>query len=180
MLSRNILFQGSILVRFGGIPLSVEEAYLTLLNDGLTVEEYNVFAHLTRLGYILRPFTDPYWKQSSPCVARILLLSSCFDVSQPHSHRLRTENQVEWPKRFKKETKIVEERRLFATGPWYLFRKACKGMKKKFLLFTDQGNPFYILFRKVPYPIMNPLWIQRPFPQMYLTRIQHKYNALLN
>ena len=60
MLDMNIVLQGSILVRFGGVPMSIEEAYLTLLSEDLTVEEYNVFAHLTRLGYILRPFTDPY------------------------------------------------------------------------------------------------------------------------
>ena len=60
MLDMNIVLQGSILVRFGGVPMSIEEAYLTLLSEDLTVEEYNVFAHLTHLGYILRPFTDPY------------------------------------------------------------------------------------------------------------------------
>ena len=132
MLDMNIVLQGSILVRFGGVPMSIEDAYLTLLSEDLTVEEYNVFAHLTRLGYILGPFTDPYWNQSSRCVARICCCTVVLIYSQTQCHWLRAENQVGWSKCFQKETKNVEGKNFFVE--WgYSAWKAFKSRKTKLL-----------------------------------------------
>ena len=39
-------------VSYGGIPLSIQQAYSRLHGD-LTMGEYQVYAHLMRLGYIV-------------------------------------------------------------------------------------------------------------------------------
>lgn len=55
-------------VYYNGLPLSIQEAYTKFMGPDLSLEEYQVFAHLRRLGYVvLRQETEleitPYEKQ---------------------------------------------------------------------------------------------------------------------
>ncbi|XP_067672347.1 tRNA-splicing endonuclease subunit Sen54-like isoform X2 [Haliotis asinina] len=40
-------------VYYGGVPLSIQEAYVRLLGEDVSVEEYQTYAHLRRLGYVV-------------------------------------------------------------------------------------------------------------------------------
>ncbi|XP_071106541.1 tRNA-splicing endonuclease subunit Sen54-like [Haliotis cracherodii] len=40
-------------VYYGGVPLSIQEAYVRLLGVDISVEEYQTYAHLRRLGYVV-------------------------------------------------------------------------------------------------------------------------------
>ncbi len=45
----------------GGMPLSLQEAYPTLLGAGrVPVEHYQVYAHLSRFGFIVRRHLGRY------------------------------------------------------------------------------------------------------------------------
>ena len=48
------------MIMYKNVVLTVEECFSMLLDDRLNVEQYQVFAHFTRLGYILRPFVETY------------------------------------------------------------------------------------------------------------------------
>ena len=66
MISSNVeLFvysQGSIWLHYKGVALSMQEAYGVILGDEVSMEQYHVFAHFTRLGYTLRRYAGPYVK----------------------------------------------------------------------------------------------------------------------
>ena len=41
-------------IYYGEVPLSLKQAYATLLGNCMRIEQYQVYAHLTRFGYILQ------------------------------------------------------------------------------------------------------------------------------
>lgn len=53
-----LLFQGSLEVSFGGVPLSIQRAYAVLLGSLVPIHHYHTFAHLCRYGYIVRRHSD--------------------------------------------------------------------------------------------------------------------------
>ena len=65
---------------YKGVVLSIEECYSVLLDEQqLSLEQYQVFAHFTRLGYVLRPFVQTYVRPSI-CVAVLLYKHSYIHV----------------------------------------------------------------------------------------------------
>jgi hypothetical protein len=40
-------------VQYKGLPLSIQEAYRCFLNSTITLEQYQVYSHLRRLGYVI-------------------------------------------------------------------------------------------------------------------------------
>ena len=52
--------QGSLEVYWAGVVLSMETAYSLLLGSTVPLHRYHVFAHLCRLGYIVRRHSNRY------------------------------------------------------------------------------------------------------------------------
>ena len=56
-----VSLQGVLEIYHGGVPLSLQQAYGILLACGdLRVDQYQVYAHLCRLGYIVRRHVAVY------------------------------------------------------------------------------------------------------------------------
>jgi len=45
--------QNVVQVWYEGLPLSIQEAYSIMLEDTVSLEYYQVYAHLRRIGYVV-------------------------------------------------------------------------------------------------------------------------------
>ncbi|XP_015281124.1 PREDICTED: tRNA-splicing endonuclease subunit Sen54 [Gekko japonicus] len=87
---------GSIQLFYKDLPLSVQEAYETLLSQvSMSLLKYQVFSHLKRLGYIVLRFhssaiTTPYERQ--------LNLGSHYQNAKQHHHKRKRSSSPRKPK----------------------------------------------------------------------------------
>jgi tRNA-splicing endonuclease subunit Sen54 len=47
------ILQGVLEIWYLGLPLSIQEAYSTLIGDKIQLEYYQVYSHLRRIGYVV-------------------------------------------------------------------------------------------------------------------------------
>ncbi|KAM4761819.1 tRNA-splicing endonuclease subunit Sen54 isoform 3-T3 [Cyanocitta cristata] len=99
-----LLESGSVQLFYRDLPLSVQEAYETLLcQEATSLSHYQVFSHLKQLGYIVlrfNPSTVP-----SPYERQLNLESHCKSSGKHHCKRRRSSS----PRSHEKKCKVSED-----------------------------------------------------------------------
>ncbi|XP_015501620.1 tRNA-splicing endonuclease subunit Sen54 isoform X3 [Parus major] len=95
---------GSVQLFYRDVPLSIQEAYETLLcQEAMSLSHYQVFSHLKQLGYIVLRF-DPS-TVPSPYERQLSLESHCKNSGKHHRKRRRSSS----PRLHEKKHKIYED-----------------------------------------------------------------------
>ncbi|XP_066056753.1 tRNA-splicing endonuclease subunit Sen54 isoform X2 [Chamaea fasciata] len=95
---------GSVQLFYRDVPLSIQEAYETLLcQEAMSLSHYQVFSHLKQLGYIVLRF-DPS-AVPSPYERQLNLESHCKSSGKHHRKRRRSSS----PRLHEKKHKVYED-----------------------------------------------------------------------
>ncbi|NXR45381.1 SEN54 endonuclease, partial [Hippolais icterina] len=95
---------GSVQLFYRDVPLSIQEAYETLLcQEAMSLSHYQVFSHLKQLGYIVLRF-DPS-TVPSPYERQLNLESHCKSSGKHHRKRRRSSS----PRLHEKKHKVYED-----------------------------------------------------------------------